>query len=327
MMWRQNQLLRQHALGSFRELVHEIARDPAMLIYLDSASNRKTHPNENFARELMELFCLGEGNYTERDVQELARCFTGWEIKNGNFRKNRYQQDRGEKQVLGQTGAFDGEEAIDIVLAQDDMAHFICDKLVRFYVADDARLSPSQLKPLADCFRASDLEIAPVLTKIFKSNVFFSNLSIARKIRSPVELCVGLLRSFQATTNTIELANGLKSIGQGLFYPPNVKGWDGGRAWINSSTLLGRVNLLTSLLNHENTRYAGKSLVDYLQEQQVTSTDDLVWFFERCLLAIPLTESSRNEIVARVEDAKTDNANRWNQCLHALIAVPNFQLG
>ncbi len=118
LMWRQNQLIREHALGDFSALTQAVAKDPAMLIYLDSAINRKAHPNENFARELMELFCLGEGNYTETDVQELARCFTGWEIKNERFRKNRYQQDAGSKRLLGQSGEMDGEQAIDVVLRQ-----------------------------------------------------------------------------------------------------------------------------------------------------------------------------------------------------------------
>ncbi len=137
MMWNQNQLLREHALGNFGDLVHQISQDPAMLIYLDSAINRKAHPNENFARELMELFCLGEGNYSESDVLELARCFTGWEIKNKKFRKNRYQHDSDEKTVLQQSGDFDGEDGVRIVLEQPAAERFLARKLYRFFVSDE----------------------------------------------------------------------------------------------------------------------------------------------------------------------------------------------
>ena len=229
LMFAQNNLLREHALGDFGALLLEISRDPAMLVYLDSASNRKAHPNENYAREIMELFCLGEGNYTEKDIRELARCFTGWEIRREKFRFNRYQHDTGSKNVLGESGEFGGEKGVEIVAGQDAAPLFIAMKLVKFFVMEEPQPTDDLLSPLAQELRDNDMQIAPVVKRILSSNLFFSNLSIGRKVRSPVEFAVGFLRSLEGSTNSYELAEQLNTLGQGLLYPPSVKGWDGGR--------------------------------------------------------------------------------------------------
>src|SRR4051794_7271862 len=157
LMFRQNELLRQHALGNFGDLVRGIARDPAMLLYLDSATNRKVHPNENFSREVMELFCLGVGNYSEQDIQQLARCFTGWEIQHGEFKFNPYQHDYGNKTVLGQKGPFDGDEGLEVILRQPAAADFICAKLVQFFIADEPEIPGELIAPLAQRFRKAGL--------------------------------------------------------------------------------------------------------------------------------------------------------------------------
>ncbi len=327
MMWNQNQLLRAGALGNFGPLVQSIAQDPAMLIYLDSTTNRKSHPNENFARELMELFCLGEGNYTEVDVQQLARCFTGWEIKNDKFRKNRYQQDRGDKLVLGQSGNFDGEDGVRIVLAQPAMPLFICRKLVQYLICDEPTLSDQLLQPLADTFREHDLEIAPVVRQVLGSNLFFSEFALARKIRSPVELVLGMLRSLQGTANTVLLAEGLAQIGQGLFFPPNVKGWDGGRAWINSSTLLGRTNLIQRILQDESLRFAGDPLETYLSRQGVESSLDVIRWLEEALLAVELSSSRREQLLQSLQSDPADRERQLRNAVHTLATLPEFQIG
>ena len=142
LMLKQNELLRSFAFGDFAALLLEMSRDPAMLVYLDSATNRKAHPNENFAREIMELFCLGEGNYTETDIRELARCFTGWEIRRGEYRFNRYQHDTGRKSILGESGEFGGEDGVRIVLQQKSAPEFIVSKLIRYFVRDEPAASP-----------------------------------------------------------------------------------------------------------------------------------------------------------------------------------------
>ncbi len=326
MMWDQNRLLREHALGDFGDLVHKISQDPAMLIYLDSAINRKAHPNENFARELMELFCLGEGNYGESDVLELARCFTGWEIKNKKFRRNRYQHDFEEKTVLGQRGSFDGEDGVRIVLEQPAVARFIARKLYRFFVSDEPNPTDAMLQPLADVFHHSDLQVAPVVQRILGSNAFFSSHCVGRKIKSPVELVIGMLRSLRATTNTQLVASGLMSIGQGLFYPPNVKGWDGGRAWINSSTLLGRANLVADILDNDATRFDGTTLSEYLRSQDVRSIDQAIDHFELCLLAVRLDDSTKAQLRETAASHSGDGEQRMRSLLHTMSSLPICQL-
>ncbi len=325
--WQQNQLFRQHAVGDFTKLANGISQDPAMLIYLDSVVNRKAHPNENFARELMELFCLGEGNYSERDVQELARCFTGWEIKNNRFRKNRYQQDLGDKSVLGQTGAFDGEDGVRIVLEQPHLEKFLARKWFRFFVADEPPPSDELLQPLANCFREHELHIAPALKMLLQSNLFFSAHAVGRKIRSPVELIAGMLRSLGATTNTQLIAQGLLSVGQGLFYPPNVKGWDGGRTWINSSTLLGRSNLVADILKNDATHFSNQNLTDYLASFDVHSSEQALTHFETCLLPMSLNGSIRSKLCETFAANSGDREQRLRSLLHAFISLPQSQLG
>lgn len=327
LMWNQNQLLRQHALGDFPALVHGISQDPAMLIYLDSVANRKAHPNENFARELMELFCLGEGNYSERDVQELARCFTGWEIKNKQFRKNKYQQDTGEKTVLGQSGAFDGEYGVRCVLEQPSVERFLALKWYRFFIADEPAPSAELLQPLADEFRKHDLQVAPALQFLLQSNLFFSPHSLGRHIKSPVEFIIGVLRSLQATASADLISKGLISLGQGLFYPPNVKGWDGGRTWINSSTLLGRSNLLADLLAHDSTKFAGGSLSAYLNNIGIDGPQQAIEHYENTLLAARLSENTRDELCRAFPQAAGGDESAVRELLHAVLSLPLSQLG
>jgi uncharacterized protein (DUF1800 family) len=326
MMWDQNQLLREHALGNFGQLVHEISQDPAMLIYLDSAANRKAHPNENFARELMELFCLGEGNYSETDVLELARCFTGWEIKNKKFRKNRYQHDNATKTCLGQTGNFDGEQGVEVVLEQPAVGLFIARKLYRLFVADEPEPSDEFLQPLADTFLQNDLKIAPVIQTILASHHFYSSQSVGRKIKSPVELVIGTLRCLDGTSNAQSIAQGLMQIGQGLFYPPNVKGWDGGRAWINSSTLLGRSNLMAKILADETTKFDDKSLAEYMEERRVRTLPEATDYFANGLLPISLTDALKEQLQQTAESQSGDFDQKLRSLLHAMTSLPHCQL-
>jgi uncharacterized protein (DUF1800 family) len=323
MMQQQNDLLRAHATGNFRQLVQEISRDAAMLVYLDSASNRKTHPNENYAREVMELFCLGEGHYSEQDIRELARCFTGWEVKNRRFRFNRYQHDFGSKTILGKTAEFTGEQAVEQVLSQPVAARFIAAKLVNFFVFDEPAVPAVLVQPLADQLEQDDFQLATTLTRILSSNLFYSSLSRRRKIRSPVELMVGMIRTLEMTVNVNQLTDGIREIGQGLLYPPNVKGWDGGRSWVNSSTLLGRTNLVYLVLSDEKTRFAGGSLQQFLASQGVDDLEQAVNWFVDHLLAVDLEPSRRAQLAAAAE---ADSDESYLQLLHALSTLPEFQI-
>ena len=239
-MLEQNRLLRRYALGDFRQLVQEISRDPAMLVYLDSATNRKAHPNENYARELMELFCLGEGNYSEKDVQELARCFTGWEIKSGKFRFNQFQHDSGSKTVLGKTGRFRGRrvDRLDSGTAAGGAVHRrevvspVCLRRTGSFAS--SCLNPWQ----TNCANTSGRS-APSSSGFSAVSSSFPRTPWDARCGRPSIWPSACCDRSTATTNTHQLAADLQQNGQGLFFPPNVKGWDGGRTWINSSTILG----------------------------------------------------------------------------------------
>lgn len=327
MMHHQVALLRGQALGSFRDMVHGIARDPAMLIYLDSATNRKSHPNENFARELLELFCLGEGNYTEADIKELARCFTGWEVRDERFRINRFQHDPSEKRLFGVVDRFDGDAAIDVVLQQPIAASFIASKLIQWFVCDEPAPSPELSAPVAQWLVEHDWQLAPVVQRILQSRLFFSDESIARKIRSPIGLAIGLLRTLEAKTDTTLLARTLHRIGHGVYYPPNVKGWEGGRRWIDSAALLSRTNLVRQLLASDVTQCAGKPLVSWLQSQSVLDAERLVAFCEEQLCALPLPTVARSSLLELAQYHAADPGRQAIEVITALSTLPEFQLG
>jgi uncharacterized protein (DUF1800 family) len=326
LMFRQNELLRQHALGNFGEMVRGIARDPAMLLYLDSATNRKVHPNENFSREVMELFCLGVGNYSEHDIQQLARCFTGWEIQHGEFKFNSYQHDYGNKSVLGKSGPFDGDEGLEIILQQPAAAQFICAKLVQFFVADEPEIPTDYIAPLAQRFRSSGLTVAPVLETILTSRLFYSPASLGCKVRSPVELGVGLLRALDANANLVQLAGRLRELGQLPFYPPNVKGWNGGRTWIDSSSLLGRANLVRAIVDSPETRFGGVTLDEYLDRFGLKSSAAVVDWLSELLVAIPLSSQVRGQLIERLDRGDVPRPTAVKQLLHVLGSLPEFQI-
>lgn len=241
----QNQLFREYALGNVRDLTLHVSQDPAMLRYLDNNVNVKSHPNENYARELMELFTLGIGNYTEQDIRESARAFTGWTFRRnpdgtGSFIDNRVQHDDGIKTFLGQSGNFAGNDIVDIIFRQPAASKFFASKLLSFFVYMDPE--PQLVDQVARLLVKSNFEIKPVLAALLRSNVFFSDRAYRALVKSPVEFLVGTHQLFGiAEVAPIELAT-LRSMGQVLFYPPNVKGWDGGAAWLSSQTILTREN-------------------------------------------------------------------------------------
>jgi uncharacterized protein (DUF1800 family) len=248
MMLAQNQMLRANASGRLRDLLVGILKDPAMLVYLDNGENVKSHPNENFGRELLELFTMGVGNYSERDVREAARSFTGWTNDVLVFKFDRDQHDFGEKTFLGRTGPLDGEDVIDTILAQPVTAEFVSGKIYRNFVRDE--VPPAVRADLGRTFRASGYQIKPLLKRIFLSKDFYSPAATATQIKSPVVLVVSTykkmgLRELPTIPDFGRLTAGL---GQALFDPPNVAGWAGGRTWITPATLLQRGNLFRDVL-------------------------------------------------------------------------------
>jgi len=236
-------IIRRNALGSFRDLLHEVSKTGAMLNFLNNNQNRKDHPNENFAREVMELFTMGRGNYTEDDVKEAARAFTGWGANaKGEFVFRKFQHDDGSKTVLGKTGDFDGDEVLEILLEQKQTAKFISQKIYRFFVND--MIDQPKVDWLADRFYKSGYDIGRLMEDIFTSDWFCEEKNIGCKIKSPIELLVGIQRMLPMKLENEEALLLLQRLlGQILFYPPNVAGWPGGKTWIDSSTLMMRMRI------------------------------------------------------------------------------------
>ena len=243
-MHQQNELLRAQATGNFRTLMIAVAQDPAMLAYLDAAVNVKGAPNENFAREIMELFTMGVGHYSEQDIREAARAFTGWNYTGLNFVINPAEHDNADKTLLGQTGNFDGVDVIDILLAQPVTSEFVAAKLYRYFVREE--LTPAMQKQLGALLRQSRYEIAPFLEAVFLSRDFYSDASVATRIKPPVELLISTYRKLGMTAVPgIPDFNDLsESLGQKLLYPPNVAGWANGKSWITPGLLLSRGNFV-----------------------------------------------------------------------------------
>jgi uncharacterized protein (DUF1800 family) len=220
-----------------------VSKSAAMLNFLNANQNRKDHPNENFAREVMELFTLGRGNYTENDIKEAARAFTGWGANvRGEFIFRKFQHDTGSKTVLGHTGNFDGDDILDILLEQKQAARFITQKIYRFFVND--AVDQEKTEWLADRFYNSGYNLSSLMDDIFTSDWFYEEKNIGAKIKSPIELMAGIRRILPMKIENEESMIILQRVlGQMLFYPPNVAGWPGGKSWIDSSTLMVRMRL------------------------------------------------------------------------------------
>ncbi len=256
-MFQQNQMFRANALGNFGALLGGIVRDPAMLGYLDNQLNRRAAPNENLAREIMELFALGEGNYTENDIKEGARTLTGYGFEGNDFVFSQNQHDTGSKRLFGRSGNFDGEDFVEIILSQRACSEFIAKKIYEFFVAEvptdrrDPAYDPivSVIKQMARTLVQNKYQLAPMLTELFESEHFYSPRFVCEQIKSPVQLVVGAVRSLNTPVRDLGILNdALNLMGQQLFEPPSVAGWSGGRSWINTSTLFVRQNILTFLL-------------------------------------------------------------------------------
>jgi uncharacterized protein (DUF1800 family) len=346
-MWRQNETFRQNALGNFRALVKAISRDPAMMIWLDTVQSKKEYPNENFGREVMELFTLGEGHYTESDVKEAARAFTGYRInqKEQSFRFAERQFDPGIKTFMGKTGPWDGDQILDIVVSQPQCARFIGAKIWRFFVYDD--LEPKLVDALASELRNDHYELRPFLQTLFLSEEFYSSQARNSQIKSPVQFLVQALRTLPIPLpdpNVIEFA--FRQLGQVPFFPPNVKGWDGGKSWINTATLTFRYKLAHQLVEGINLKEIGLPkaatlemaaaqstimpplLVDKIVSQEDRSQPDalLQELFVRTFQCTPQTEMTGKfrEFIATRELPLDDSSIR--ELLSLMMTTPNYQV-
>ena len=375
LMFRQNWLLRVHGLGKFATLLTAISKDPAMLIWLDSNRNVSGRPNENFARELMELFTLGVGHYTETDIREAARAFTGWRTDGEKFSFDSRLHDAGRKTVLGQAGNWQGDDILRIVLEQPVAASFLVRKLYRNFISEEAEPPDSLLAPLCDAFRKSEYDIAALVRTMLSSRHFFSEHAFRARIKNPVEFVLGAVQAIYRRFGEGEpdyrplpqqaLVKWLAAIGQSLFAPPNVKGWPGGRSWLNTSTVLARDNFATALalgtlwsdqqsgpatatasVGNTDTKPAGRGAqpamplepapplafdpARLLSEEGVSSPEEII----RALLDLYVPGGVRSEeraaLVVFVADGKPAGPaldRRMREAVHVILTIPEYQLG
>jgi uncharacterized protein (DUF1800 family) len=330
LMQRQNNLLRAHALGSFRELLQAIGKDPAMLIRLDSTINRKAKPNENYAREVMELFSLGRGHYSEKDIQEAARAFTGWFVIRDEFQVVPRQHDDGVKRVLGRSGNFTGDDIPGILLDQPACAEWICRKLFRHFVSESQPPSERLLAPLSKALREANYQIKVPVSMILRSNLFFDPTLRGRRVKSPVEFAVGMIRSLEVLQPTVEaavLAEACARMGQSLYAPPSVAGWEAGPAWINSTTTLARANLALGLLSDQDEalgrRFNPKTLAT---RHGFTRPEAAVPFLIDLLLPGPLEPMVRDPILKAAVATSGDTEAALREAARRILTLPEYQL-
>jgi len=306
MMWGQNETLRQEALGKFPVLLKAISRDPAMIRWLDLGQSRKDHPNENFAREVMELFSLGEGHYTEQDIQQAAKAFTGYRIvpETGAFRFAERDYDPGTKIFFGKTGAFTGDDIIDTITSQPQCARFIGKKLWTFFVAGDP--SEEVVQGFGELLLSNGYDIAATLGVLFRSEAFYSPHVMHHQIKGPVQWMIQTTRMLEIPLPDAKvLENSLAALGQVVFAPPNVKGWDGGRSWISAASLLYRYNLAAYLLSGKarvlgggGTKTAAIPLSKIAPESVRKSPDQLVDHLAFRIFNYPFPEKDRATCLA-----------------------------
>jgi len=333
----QLELFRKTATGNFKDLMLAISRDPAMLEYLNNNSNRKGHPNENYARELMELFTMGIGNYTEQDIKEAARAFTGWTYERNAFVFNERQHDTGVKTFLGHTGNLDGTDIIDIIFERPATARWLPRKLFEFFTF----LGPEEatVDELAGLFKASRWSVKAILRTIFQSALFYSEQTMRVQIKSPVELVVGAVRALGADTPEPVLLRAMDLMGQMLLFPPNVGGWPKGKGWINTATIFLRYNFSNLLLNGAMPGIGGRRQaavkVDHLIDGSKAETighvvDQLV---ERFIQA-PISDRRRWALMRALGSNReetpfaSDGAQvpeRLRTAVHLILSMPEYQ--
>ena len=344
--------IRTHALGNYRTMLKAVSKTAAMLFFLNNQQNKKDEPNENFAREVMELFTLGRGNYTEQDIKESARAFTGWTAKlDGSFVFRSFFHDDGQKTILKKTGKFSGEDVLEILLDQPQTALFICKKIYRFYVNENINIE--HLGWLTKRFYESDYNISQLLSDILTSDWFYDETNIGSMIKSPVALLCGMRRqlSMQFNTPAVELKI-QQLLGQILFYPPNVAGWPGDKNWIDSSSLLFRMQLPQVIINNEAVQLKMKRDDDVqmgesekqpvngkkdagvmfsasihwdtlMKNSSINTKGDTTENLSAFLLQKPLSESKKNVIQLAAQNA---GADAHKKITAAIMSTPEYQL-
>jgi uncharacterized protein (DUF1800 family) len=333
LMLNQIQLFREYGLGSFETLLQKVTRDPAMLIWLDNRQNRKGATNENWAREVQELFTVGIGNYTEQDIKEAARAFTGHTLdRDLQYVFNKAQHDTGKKTFQGQTGDFDADDVLGILVRHTATARFVTQKLFTFFVYDSP--DSSTIDRLANTFVTSNFDIRSVLRDIFSGPEFLSPQAFHGQIKSPIDLVAGSLKSLNVQNVGPDATQILRRMGQDLLNPPDVSGWKGGSAWINSTTLFERFNWGNRVsMGRDATKPYFADVPAQIQAHSLASPEGLVDYYVGLLVDGDVTPEARQALVDYLNASgplALDNSGALDSkargLVHLALAAPTYQL-
>lgn len=332
-MVKQNEFFRANALGRFPDILKGVSKDPAMMVWLDTEANRKGHPNENYARELMELFSLGIGNYAETDVRESARAFTGWVIR-GDRKEGKVESafvprfhDDGTKTFLGQTGNFTGDDVVDIITKQPASAHFIARKVFEFFAYPNP--SDDVLQPLVAAYTGANSSMRALVRATLTSDAFYSPRAYRALVKSPAELVAGTTRVLGLDTDGKLFPYAMARMGQELFNPPNVSGWHGGAAWLNSGTWLARLNFSNQIVNALATTLAKRPAGDPVAAMATLPPANFVDQLAVLLLDGQIDPDQRQVLIDYLAPAGSSagpSEERRRGALYLALAMPEFHL-
>jgi uncharacterized protein (DUF1800 family) len=330
-MRRQNETFRELARAPFAKLLNRSVREPALLVWLDAQVNRKGHPNENLARELMELFTLGIGHYSEKDVKEAARALTGWTVDDEGVHKEvPARHDDGAKTILGKTGRWTGADLVKMLLEHPATAERLAWRLCRHFMGEGA-VDAAAIKELAAGLRAHDLDIGWGVATVLRSRLFFAAGNLGRRVVGPVEYVIGAARAlelFEPPSSTLVLAEWAGRLGQDLFYPPNVGGWPGGRAWLTTRSLIGRANYAAALIEGRRVGRPGPMDALALARQHGHGKDRaaVLTFYTRLLLGVEPTTAWRERLNAVLAREAVDDSEAARRTAALILALPEAQL-
>jgi uncharacterized protein (DUF1800 family) len=325
-MRQQNELFRKLGRAPFGELLSAVVHGPAMLVWLDAPVNRKGHPNENLARELMELFSMGVGHYTESDVKEAARALTGWGLEDDVFTDVPARHDDGEKTILGHKGSWKGDDLVRMVLEHPATPRRLAWRVCELFLGEKA-LKTADVAALADGLRERHLDMGWAVETVLRSRAFFANDNLGDRVRGPVEYVIGAARAlelFEPPSSTLVLAEWCGRLGQDLFYPPNVGGWPGGRSWLTTRSLIGRANYAAALV--DGTRVGRPGPMDALALARRHGDKDVVAFYTRLLLGTEPSSAWRGRLAAAVGPNVTEEGERARRLAALILAMPEAQL-
>ncbi|HEY7427079.1 MAG TPA: DUF1800 domain-containing protein [Gemmataceae bacterium] len=330
-MRRQNDLFRTLGRKPFGELLAAVVRDPALLLWLDAPANRKEHPNENLGRELMELFTIGIGHYSETDVKDAARALTGWTVVEGEFRDVAARHDDGDKTILGKKGAWRGDDLLKLLLDHPATARRLAVRICKQFMGEDA-IDAAGIDALADGLLRNNLRVGWAVETVLRSQAFFAEKNLGTRVVAPVEYVLGAVRALEMIEpppSTVALADWTALLGMDLFYPPNVFGWPGGRNWINTRSVLGRANCAAALVGGSG---AGRpkpldSLTLVRRYQRGRDLEDAIAFYGQLLLGAPPSASFRARLHEALGSKAALEPETVRRVVVLILASPEAQLG